>query len=219
MNFDSLKLSPLEILLGTDPMSAKSQFAEVFDLTGAIWQVAQNICQNVIDVAHIDMNQVAIDYVRCKTGQPHGTLATLTPLRFENGRQSMKVEGQTLIAQQVFDQSGREVLYLLTVYVPRFTSLDYREKLVTLAHELWHISEEFNGDLRRFAGRYYAHGGSEKDFDLQAERIIQRWQATDPPNELTDFLRLDLDGLVHQYGRVIGQKFTKQKMLSVENHC
>ena len=40
-----------------------------------------------------------------------------------------------------------------------------RERLLTLVHELYHISPRCDGDLRRFKGRNHAHGHSRKAYD------------------------------------------------------
>ena len=63
------------------------------------------------------------------------------------------------------DAAGREMLYILSFYLPRFQNLDFREKLITVLHELWHISPQFNGDIRRHAGRYHAHTHSQAEYD------------------------------------------------------
>ena len=81
---------------------------------------------------------------------------------------------------------GREMLYVLNFYLPRFLDLSFREKLTTIAHELLHIGPKFDGDLRRFAGRCYAHSHSHAEFDAQAEQLGQRWLALQPaPAPLT----------------------------------
>ena len=72
----------------------------------------------------------------------------ITPLRFEDGHATTVHHGQEYTCQQVVGRGGQEMLYILSVYLPRFLDASFNEKLVTLLHELWHISPRFNGDTR-----------------------------------------------------------------------
>ena len=86
----------------------------------------------------------------------------LTPLRFEGGRlTSVRRTGRWTI-ERLYDEAGREMLYLLSFYLPRFLEHPLREKLATVVHELWHIGPGFDGDLRRHPGRCYAHSHSQR---------------------------------------------------------
>ena len=106
--------------------------------------------------------------------------------------------------QAVCDPQGREYLYILSIYLPRFLNTSLEEKLATLLHELWHIGPNFDGDLRRFPGRNYAHGNSQREYDAQMERFAQQWLAADPPAHLYEFLEYDFHELVAEHGRIIG---------------
>lgn len=58
---------------------------------------------------------------------------------------------------QQYYVDGREIYYLVTFCLPRFQDQTLENKLVTVFHELYHISPEFNGDLRRHQGRCAWH--------------------------------------------------------------
>ena len=75
--------------------------------------------------------------------------ATLTPLRFAGGRMHTFRRKRRWRIQRLYDPDGREMLYILTFYLPRFLDLPLREKLTTVLHELWHVGPEFDGDVRR----------------------------------------------------------------------
>ena len=64
-----------------------------------------------------------------------------------------------------FIVGGQEKRYLVSFYLPRFLEIDRDEKLATVVHELFHISPDCNGDLRRFPGKNYAHGHSREAYD------------------------------------------------------
>ena len=94
--------------------------------------------------------------------------------------------------QRLFDSKGQEFLYILTFYLPRFMDLSFREKLITVFHELWHISPQFDGDLRRHPGRCYAHTSSQKEYDAEME-VLQRGPTLLPsrPTRTTAFFTMD----------------------------
>ena len=76
--------------------------------------------------------------------------------------------------QRVFAADGREMLYILNFYLPRFLDLPLAEKLDTVVHELWHVGPKFDGDLRRFGGRCFAHSGSQRNFDAHVAALTER---------------------------------------------
>ena len=118
----------------------------------------------------------------------HGIYASLTPLRFPGGTEQKVVRGISWQLEKLRDDVGREYLYLLSFYLPRFQNLCFEEKLTTVFHELWHIAPEFNGDVRRHAGRCYAHGTSQRKYDAHVARLAQDWLALDPTLPCLRFL-------------------------------
>jgi hypothetical protein len=161
------------------------------------------------------MSRVAISFVQTRKPVPHGTYATLTPLRFEGGEPEMVRSGRRYRLQRLLDDSSREMLYLLSFYLPRFLDLAPGAKLSTILHELWHISPRFDGDVRRFRGRCYAHSGSQKRYDAHAERLAKRWLAMQPPATIYAFLEHDFRGLVRRHGKVFGQRIRAPKIIPV----
>jgi hypothetical protein len=136
----------------------------------------------------------------------------LTPLRFAEGNLHQRRGGRRFRVQPLVDGRGREFLYLMNFYLPRYQDLSLEEKLSTLLHELWHISPQFDGDLRRHEGRYYAHGRSQRQYDAAMDRLAQRWLAADPPGHLYEFLALPFDALQAEHGRIHGQRWPAPKL-------
>jgi hypothetical protein len=143
--------------------------------------------------------------------------ASLTPLRFAGGETATVRRGRKWTIQRV-RIDGREMLYLLTFYLPRFLDLPFREKLTTLVHELWHIGPRFDGDLRRFGGRCYAHSGSQKRYDAHAARLADDWLKLGPPDDLSEFLRLDFRGITERHGPVFGRRISVPKLVPIAEH-
>jgi hypothetical protein len=190
-----------------------SRASKGFDFTAAMRQVCVDMTRRLPDLAHIDMPQVAIGVCQTRNGAMHGVFATLTPLRFEGGRADKTVRGRRHRIQPLIDAGGQEFLYLLNFYLPRFMNLPLEEKLSTITHELWHIGPHFDGDLRRHAGRCYAHGHSQRKYDAQMDRLTQQWLALDPPHTLYEFLELTFDELKAEHHAVRGDRWPLPKIL------
>jgi hypothetical protein len=168
------------------------------------------------ELQHIDMSRVAIGF--CQTRKPvaHGLQAALTPMRFEGGQCSTVRRNRKLTVQQIVDETGREFLYLLTFYLPRFLDQPLHEKLVTILHELWHISPGFDGDLRRHEGRCYVHTASEREYDAAMAVLAQKWLARRPPLAIYEFLQESFGSLCAKHGRVYGTRIPAPKLIPAE---
>jgi hypothetical protein len=184
-----------------------------FDFTLRIRSVCGDMVERLPELGHIDLTKVAICFCQARKAVPHGIFASLTPLRFKDGATTMVRRGRTYAVQRVRDEHGREMLYLMSFYLPRFQNLDLREKLITILHELWHISPDFNGDIRRHAGRYHAHSRSQCEYDRQMGLLADRWLAASPPEGLWSFLRHDFGELIAREGRVVGLKMARPRLI------
>lgn len=184
-----------------------------FDFTLHMRRLCGHVVAGLPELAHVDLSRVAISFCQARKGDARGLFASLTPLRFAGGRPETVRRGRRWGIQRLLDPGGREMLYLLNFYLPRFLDLGFREKLNTVLHELWHVGPRFDGDLRRFSGRCYAHGGSRKRFDRQVDGMVDRWLALDPPEALLAFLRCDFPTLVGRYGRVFGQRIAAPQLV------
>jgi hypothetical protein len=168
-------------------------------------------------LCHIDLAFVAISVTQARKNISHGMLASLTPLRFECGRQTMLRAGRHFRMERVLRPDGEEYLYLLTFYLPRFLNHAFEEKLTTVLHELWHISPRFDGDLRRHRGRCYAHGPSQRAYDAHAAALARQWLALDPPFHLYSFLQCSFEDLQREHGSVTGQRVRAPRVVALEN--
>jgi hypothetical protein len=174
-----------------------------------------DISSRLPELSHVDVEQVAFSFAQTRKPVMHGMQASLTPMRFEGGSLTGDYRGRQMTVQQVRNERGREMLYILTFYLPRFTNLDFHEKLVTVFHELWHVSPSFDGDLRRHPGRCYAHTGSQANYDAEMAKLADRWLNFEPAPSLYEFLQLDFAQLQQQYGRVFGNRIPRPRLLPV----
>jgi predicted metallopeptidase len=186
-----------------------------FDFTLHIRRLAEDITYRMPELAHVDLARVGIRFCQARKPVRHGLWASLTPLRFQAGALTTKRRGRTWTIQPVHDAEGRELLYLLSFYLPRFMNLPPREKLATVIHELWHISPAFDGDLRRHPGRCYAHTHSQHSYDRQMHALAEKWLSCQPPPHLYDFLECSFAELQKRRGPVFGTKIRTPKLVRV----
>jgi predicted metallopeptidase len=186
-----------------------------FDFTLHVRRLCDDMVARLPELAHIEMARVAVCFCQTRSSAMHGIFASLTPLRFAGGAATTIRRGRPHQIQRVLDASGREMLYILSVYLPRFQNLVFREKLITVLHELWHISPQFNGDIRRHEGRYHVHTHSQAEYDEEMGQLADRWLAAGPADELWRFLYDDFRQLAERHGGIVGQKIRRPRILPV----
>lgn len=184
-----------------------------FDFTLHVRALCDDMVRRLDDLSHVDLSRVAISFCQTRKAVRHGMYASLTPMRFAGGRTETVRRGRRWGLQRLFDPSGREMLYILSIYLPRFLDLEFHQKLSTVVHELWHISPQFDGDVRRFRGRCWAHSGSQKRYDTQVETLTERWLKSGPPAAVYEFLREDFRSLSRRYGRIYGCKIRAPRLI------
>jgi predicted metallopeptidase len=196
--------------------ASPARIVQPLDFTARMRLICEDMASRLPELDHVDMSRVAVAFSQARSSSRHGLFASLTPLRFIGGAEVGKRRGRTYRIQRLCDRSGREMLYILRFCLPRFLDLDLREKLITVLHELWHISPEFNGDIRRHAGRYHAHTHSQAEYDEQMGLLADHWLAARPPDEIWDFLRHDYLQLAKCHGRIVGVKIPRPLLVPIE---
>ena len=186
-----------------------------FDFTGAMRTLCHDLTARLDELRHIDINRVAIAFSQTRKPVRHGLQATLTPLRFLGGSLYTRRGRRRYTVQRLFDRDGREMLYILRFYLPRFLDQPFAEKLNTVVHELWHIGPEFDGDLRRFPGRCYAHSSSEQQYDAFCRALGEKYLRQSPPADAFDFLHVPFGDLVTRHGTIRGMRIPAPKLLPV----
>jgi hypothetical protein len=187
-----------------------------FDFTYHMRRLCTDVVSRLPDLSHIDFARVAVASAQARKRTVHGLYASLTPMRFEGGALVHRQGKRHYTVQRFFDNRGREILYILTFYLPRFMDMDLQGKLTTIFHELWHVSPQFDGDLRRHPGRCYAHSHSQKQYDAHMQQLVRRYLAASPPEGLYAFLNHSFTELRRRYGRIYGVKVPRPKLLPIE---
>ena len=204
------------MLPGQQPTIRQASPQDGFDITWHIQRLCTDIVRRLPSLRHVDPERVAFGF--CQTRKPvsHGVYASMTPMRFRGGRVDTVRRGRRWTVQRLYDDSGREMLYIFNVYLPRFMNLPFRQKLTTVVHELWHVGPRFDGDLRRYEGRCSVHTGSQRKYDAHVECLADDWLSLHPPQDAYEFLHFSFAELNVRYGRVFGTKIPSPKLIPTE---
>lgn len=188
-----------------------------FDICTALRRLCEDISRCQPEYRHIDMSRVAVTYAQTRSPVEWGMQAKLTPMRFEGGALTCVRDGRRWGAQRLY-QDGEEMLYILTFYLPRFLNLPFEEKLVTVFHELYHISPAFDGDIRRFAGACYMHTGSQAEYDRQMAVHARQYLAQLPQERFPEYLRYDFAALRRRFGEVVGLRLAVPRLVALDDN-
>lgn len=190
-----------------------------FHFTDRMQVLCEDICVRSPRMRHIDMSKVAVSFNQTRKRVRHGMWASLTPMRFENGARQTVRGGRRYAAQRLLNAQGEEMLYILSFYLPRFMQLSFSDKMITVFHELWHISPDFNGDIRRHPGRCHVHTQSEKEYDAEMEVYFHEWLQLSPPSELYGWLKRKFADLEREHGCVIGNRIQHPKLIPLNGQA
>ncbi len=191
--------------------------ARGFDFTRYMHLLCADISQRLDVFGFLRPNEIAYSFSQTRKAGYYGAHASLTPMRFENGSLVGVRSGRRYRAQRLYNKNGCEMLYILRFYMPRFQNLSFEEKLTTVLHELWHVSPDFNGDIRRHEGRCHVHTHSQKEYDRQMRILGLHYISLDPPESLLDPLRLDFHNLAARCGPVFGARIARPKLIPLRD--
>jgi predicted metallopeptidase len=191
----------------------------LLNLTLEIERLIADIVRRMEEFGHIDPDRVMVCIATTRGGGVHGTYAKIHPLRFEAGSRTTLVRqrrGTTRYEIPPVIRGGVEMLYIIYFLVPRFLNLPLREKLVTIIHELYHISPEFNGDIRRFPGKNFAHGSSRKRYNALMAEFATRYLDETENRVGIEFLEGDMAAMRARHGAIVGRKMAAPRLRIVE---
>lgn len=201
---------------GNRPPAARhgTTAAAPLDFCGRMRQLCEDVADRCEALRHVRMPSVLLTFTPSRNRSPYGLQARVTPLRFHDGRM-VRRHGSVEYQVQRFFVDGREMLYVLTFCLPRFLDQPFEEKLVTVFHELYHMSPDFNGDLRRHPGRYTVHSHSKDRYDEHMAELVKEYLAEHPEPGLFDFLRHGYQQLWNRHGGITGVVVPRPKLLPV----
>ncbi len=188
--------------------------APTVNLTERLTKVVEDIALRCPTFAHLRPAELLVTFTAARNRRHYGLLARVTPMRFRNGAPTRRSRGLVYQVQR-FTVDGREMLYLVTFCLPRFLDQCYEQKLVTIFHELYHISPAFDGDLRRHPGRYEVHSKSKKAYDAEMLTLVRAYLLHHPEPERLAFLHRRAAELRKAPLNLVGVVVPRPKMIPV----
>lgn len=205
---------PSAPLLAIPPWLVSGPPGQPFDFCGHVRRLLADIVARCPEFAHIDMSRILLAATPARNGRRHGLQARVTPLRFQAGQLTRQRRGITYQVQR-YCLDDHEYLYLMTFCLPRFLNQEFDDKFVTLFHELYHISPNCDGDLRRHGGRYGLHTHSQRQYDRHMADLARAYLAGNPQADLFAFLRLNFAQLCQRHGGVNAVVVPRPKVFPV----
>jgi hypothetical protein len=185
-----------------------------FDFCGHLRRLCADIVARCEELRHIDVSKLLFAMTQARSGRLHGLQARVTPLRFRHGALLRQRHGIGYQVQRYL-VDGCDMLYLVTFCLPRFFEQDFDDKLITVFHELYHINPNFDGDLRRHAGRYDVHSQSKRAYDQHMAHLARAYLSSSPDPSLHAFLRLNFAQLQYRHGHVAAVVVPRPKVLPI----
>ncbi|MFC2075405.1 hypothetical protein ACFLRA_03955 [Bdellovibrionota bacterium] len=178
----------------------------MFRFDKAMKILIEDVVEHCAYFQHIKLDHVLISTKQAKAEGSEGTWAQLFPMRYKNGAVSgiEKFSGRVeRYRMEPIFVDRKEIFYILYFFLPRFFNLSFIEKVTTIFHELYHISPDFNGDVRRFPGKNFMHGSSIDRYDSLMMALSKDYLFRTPNPEKSDFLRFGYKALNKRHGGVI----------------
>jgi hypothetical protein len=185
-----------------------------FDFSSAMSALCRDATARCEELAHVRMPNVLVSFTLSRNRSRYGLQARVTPMRFQEGALTRR-HGSIDYQVQRYFVDEQEMLYLLTFCLPRFLNQSFEEKMLTVFHELYHMSPAFDGDLRRHTGRYMVHSHSKKGYDSHMAELMKQYLAGHPHPEVFRFLRCGYRELWNRYRGIHAVMVPRPKLLPI----
>ena len=187
------------------------------NLTDQLTEIIEIIIQKTAIFKHVDAGRVLICATSNRKNSRGGTYGKLVPLKFRDGESIQKYNGRYYTIPRILN-NGIPQLYIIYFYMPKFFDLNPYEKLRVIFHELYHINEEFNGDIRRMGEVKKAHGFSSKRFNSLFEDALNRFHEYITAAPDAEFLKMDTAYLKKEYNKIYCRRLKLPKPVILEEN-
>jgi len=190
----------------------------MFDYAEAMRRLIVDIVETCDVFSHVKTTSLLVGCIRARNSDGRGLYARTVPLRFENGALTTQRRNKEFRVP-VVHHAGNEALYIVSFCLPRFQNLPFHDKLVTVFHELYHISPKCDGDIRRFKGANYVHTSSQEKYDDLMRQLATHYLQRTAKPELHEFLKLTYAQLSSTYDGIRMKIFKAPKPQLVHDNA
>ena len=138
--------------------------SDSINLTDVLTLIIHDMIKSTGEFKSFDINKILVCCASNRKDFKGAIYGKLQPLRFKDGSEIIKHNKKYYTIPKIV-LNNIEILYIIYLYVPKFFNLSIKDKINVIFHELYHISPEFNGDIRRMSKFKSAHGHSKKAFE------------------------------------------------------
>lgn len=184
------------------------------NLTNIMTLILHEAIQKTDCFNKFDINRILVAGSKNKKESKRGTYSKVVPLRFKNGKSVIRYEGHNYCIPKI-KVSGTEILYIIYFYMPSFFNLNAEEKIKVLFHELYHISPDFNGDIRRIGSVKYAHGHSGKKFEENYLSHAEKFFSYIKKTRYFDFLTMNFADFNRHFSKIKINRVKKPKPIKL----
>ena len=168
------------------------------NLTDVLTLVIYDIIKSTDEFKSFDINRILVCCASNRKDSKGAIYGKLQPLRFRDGSEIIEHnKGYYAIPKVVLNKI--EIFYILYLYIPKFFDLTIKDKINVIFHELYHISPEFNGDIRRMSNVKSAHGHSKKSFEERYIKYADRYFSKLNETPFYNFLQMNLEDIKKQF--------------------
>ena len=191
----------------------KSSKQEI-NITNLLTQLIEIIILQTRIFNHIDIKRILICVSFNRSNNHGGIFGKLVPLKFKHGSDILKHNNRYYAMPRII-YNGTPLLYIIYFYIPKFLDLPPFDKLSVIFHELYHISPEFNGDIRRLAKVKASHGSSAKRFNSLFEDELKMFYKYISKTSYMNFLHMDTNYVWMNFNSVYCRRMKLPKPISI----
>ncbi len=171
------------------------------NLTDVLTQIIYDMIISTDEFKSFDLNRILICCASNRKDCKGATYGKLLPLRFKDGAEIIRHNGKFYTIPKV-RLNDFEILYIIYLYIPKFFNLSADDKVRVMFHELYHISPDFNGDIRRMGKFKAAHGHSKKSFEEKYIEYAENYLKKIRNSDYLNFLKMNSEEIQNRYNTV-----------------
>ena len=157
------------------------------NLNQSITALIRHIARTMPEFSHIRASRILVIAGEAR----RASRGTVKPLAFAGGRSTEKATGRR---KPVVKIRGRWMLYSITLRPLFFRDSSARDRVETILHELFHVSNAFDGTL----DRQLRHARMGKDFGRMLRPLVRRYMK-ECPQAILEALSYNGEVLIQQW--------------------
>ncbi|MCL1865765.1 MAG: hypothetical protein FWF73_08155 [Spirochaetes bacterium] len=184
--------------------------SDSINLTDVFTLIIHDMIKSTEEFKSFDINKILVCCASNRKDFKGAIYGKLQPLRFKDGSEIIKHNKRYYTIPRIV-LNNVEILYIIYLYIPKFFNLTVMDKINVMFHELYHISPEFNGDIRRMSNFKSAHGHSKKSFEEKYIKFASNYFNNINGTPFNGFLQMNFEDIKKQFKVIKYRRIKKIK--------